>query len=75
MVAKAVAQLRAARVAPADAQRVLTVASLVEAEAQREADRGKVARVIYNRLATEDEAADRRHRQLRRAAPWQRGHE
>jgi UPF0755 protein len=51
MVAKTVAQLRAARVPPADAQRVLTVASIVEAEAQREADRGKVARVVVNRLA------------------------
>jgi UPF0755 protein len=51
MVAKTLAQLRAARVAPADAQRVLTVASIVEAEAQREADRGKVARVVVNRLA------------------------
>ena len=51
MVAKTVAQLRAARVAPADARRVLTVASIVEAEAQRDADRGKVARVVGNRLA------------------------
>jgi UPF0755 protein len=31
---------------------VMTVASLVEAEANRDADRGKVARVIYNRLET-----------------------
>jgi UPF0755 protein len=51
MVAKTVAQLRAGKVAPADAQRVLTVASIVEAEAQRDADRGKVARVVGNRLA------------------------
>jgi UPF0755 protein len=51
MVAKTLAQLRAAGVTPANAQRVLTVASVVEAEARREADRGKVARVIYNRLA------------------------
>ena len=28
----------------------MTVASLVEAESNRDADRGKVARVIYNRL-------------------------
>ena len=51
MVAKTLAQLRAAGVAPANAQRVLTVASIVEAEARRDADRGKVARVVYNRLA------------------------
>lgn len=31
---------------------VMTVASLVEAEANRDEDRGKVARVIYNRLET-----------------------
>lgn len=31
-------------------QQVMTVASLVEAEASRDADRGKVARVIYNRI-------------------------
>jgi UPF0755 protein len=51
MVAKTLAQLRAAGVAPANAERVLTVASIVEAEARRDADRGKVARVVYNRLA------------------------
>jgi peptidoglycan lytic transglycosylase G len=51
MVAKTLAQLRAAGVAPASAQRVLTVASIVEAEARRDADRGKVARVVNNRLA------------------------
>jgi len=51
MVAKTLSQLRAAGVAPANAQRVLTVASIVEAEARRDADRGKVARVVYNRLA------------------------
>jgi UPF0755 protein len=32
---------------------VMTVASLVEAESNRDADRGKVARVIYNRLETD----------------------
>jgi UPF0755 protein len=32
---------------------LMTVASLVEAEANRDADRGKVARVIYNRLETD----------------------
>lgn len=35
---------------------LMTVASLVEAEANREEDRGKVARVIYNRL--ESDATD-----------------
>ena len=32
---------------------LMVVASLVEAESNREADRGKVARVIYNRLETD----------------------
>jgi UPF0755 protein len=32
---------------------LMTVASLVEAESNRDADRGKVARVIYNRLETD----------------------
>jgi UPF0755 protein len=32
---------------------LMVVASLVEAESNRDADRGKVARVIYNRLETE----------------------
>ncbi len=32
---------------------LMTVASLVEAEANRDQDRGKVARVIYNRLETD----------------------
>jgi UPF0755 protein len=32
---------------------VMIVASLIESEASREADRGKVARVIYNRLETD----------------------
>ena len=31
----------------------MTVASLVEAESNRDDDRGKVARVIYNRLETD----------------------
>jgi UPF0755 protein len=34
-------------------EEVMTVASLVEAEANRDEDRGKVARVIYNRLETD----------------------
>ena len=32
---------------------LMTVASLVESEANRDEDRGKVARVIYNRLETD----------------------
>ena len=35
-------------------ERVVTVASLVEGEASNEADRGKVARVIENRLAADN---------------------
>ena len=38
-------------------QELMTVASLVEAESNRDADRGKVARVIYNRL--EGDATDK----------------
>ena len=33
---------------------LMTVASLVEAEARRQQDRGKVARVIYNRLTGDE---------------------
>jgi UPF0755 protein len=33
---------------------LMTVASLVEAEANRDEDRGKVARVVYNRLETDE---------------------
>ena len=33
---------------------LMTVASLVEAEANRDQDRGKVARVVYNRLETDE---------------------
>lgn len=49
MVAKAVSTLQAAGVAPADYQKTLTIASIVEGEAGV-ADRGKVARVVENRL-------------------------
>ncbi len=51
MVTNALKQLRTLGVAPADMERVMTVASLVEAEARRDEDRPKVARVIENRLA------------------------
>lgn len=50
MVTNAMKQLRSLGVAPADMERVMTVASLVEAEARRDEDRPKVARVIENRL-------------------------
>ena len=44
---------------------VLIVASLVEREASVPEERGKVARVIYNRLDNERGAADRRDQLLR----------
>ncbi|NYG08277.1 UPF0755 protein [Phycicoccus badiiscoriae] len=49
MVAQALAELQKAGVAEADYQRTLIVASIVEGEAGV-ADRGKVARVVENRL-------------------------
>jgi UPF0755 protein len=52
MVAKSLDELRKLGVAPDKAQRVLTIASIVEAEARARPDRPKVARVIENRLAT-----------------------
>ena len=52
MAAKSLDELRKLGVAPDKAQRVLTVASIVEAEARAGPDRSKVARVIENRLAT-----------------------
>jgi UPF0755 protein len=51
MVSKALEELSTLGVSPDKAQRVLTVASIVEAEAQAATDRPKVARVIENRLA------------------------
>lgn len=51
MVAKSVAELTKAGVAPAAMERTMILASIVEAEASRDADRPKVARVIENRLA------------------------
>lgn len=50
MVEKARAELTALRVRSGDAQRVVTVASIVQSEARRPADLAKVARVIANRL-------------------------
>jgi len=50
MVAKSLAVLRTLRVVPARVHRVLTVASIVEAEGRSSADRPKVARVVENRL-------------------------
>lgn len=50
MVAQTIAVLDARGIAPADRQRILTVASLVEEEARTPEDRAKVARAIQNRL-------------------------
>jgi len=50
MVAKAVSELAKLGVTAQQAPRVLTIASIVEAEASRADDRPKVARVIENRL-------------------------
>lgn len=50
MVGLTVQNLDARGVAPADRQRVLTIASLVEREARSPEDRAKVARAIANRL-------------------------
>jgi UPF0755 protein len=51
MVAKALEELAKFGVTPDKVQRVLTIASIVEGEANADADRPKVARVIENRLA------------------------
>ncbi|HET7477019.1 MAG TPA: endolytic transglycosylase MltG [Dermatophilaceae bacterium] len=51
LVSKSVAELVRLKVPPASYERVITVASIVEAEARRAADRPKVARVLENRLA------------------------
>jgi UPF0755 protein len=52
LVAKAVSELQKAGVGEADMERVMVVASIVEGEVSGDADRGKVARVIENRLKT-----------------------
>lgn len=51
MVAKSLDELTKLGVTPDSMHRVLTIASIVEAEASAKADRPKVARVIANRLA------------------------
>jgi len=51
MVAKSLDELGKLGVTPDKMQRVLTIASIVEAEAKANADRPKVARVVENRLA------------------------
>jgi UPF0755 protein len=51
MVSKTLDQLSILGVTPDGAHRVLTIASIVEAEARAAPDRPKVARVIENRLA------------------------
>ena len=52
MVAQTVKVLDDAGVAAKDRQRVLTLASLVEAEAKLDVDRAKIARVFLNRIET-----------------------
>jgi UPF0755 protein len=52
MVAMTLAELDKAGVQAGDRERVMTVASIVEGEVSGDADRGKVARVIENRLTT-----------------------
>ncbi|MDO5698802.1 MAG: endolytic transglycosylase MltG [Dermatophilus congolensis] len=50
MVNHATTRLKELGVNEADAERIITIASLVEAEARMDQDRPKVSRVIYNRL-------------------------
>ena len=51
MVSHAKAELDRLGVPADEAEKIMIIASLVEAEAKADADRPKVARVIYNRLA------------------------
>ncbi|HOF63283.1 MAG TPA: endolytic transglycosylase MltG [Dermatophilaceae bacterium] len=51
MVAKSVSEMTKLGITPDQAPRILTIASIIEAEASRAEDRPKVARVVLNRLA------------------------
>lgn len=51
MVAQTMDTLKSQGVAPGDENRVLTLASLVQAEGRHPEDMGKIARVLVNRLA------------------------
>jgi UPF0755 protein len=51
MVAKSLQELKKLKVSSSAMQRVLTIASIAEAEARSAPDRAKVARVVENRLA------------------------
>ena len=54
MVGESTKRLEALGISPEQMERVVILASLVEGEANSEADRGKVARVIENRLAADN---------------------
>ena len=51
MVGKTVKVLTDLQIQPDQAERIMIIASIVEAEAKRSEDRAKVARVVLNRLA------------------------
>lgn len=51
MVARTMGELEKAGVDPKDYTRILTLASIIEAEVRRDEDRSKVARVLENRVA------------------------
>jgi len=51
MVGKTVKVLADLQIQPDQAEKIMIIASIVEAEAKRTEDRGKVARVVLNRLA------------------------